>query len=82
MKEDCKKDCYDCALLLYPGRGEGKRSIGMGEIPEEGCPTPEEDRVIGGTELNVGTDSQRRENVNWVPGILDPKSRISKTQHH
>jgi hypothetical protein len=54
----------------------------MGEIPEEGCPTLEEDGVTGGTELNVGTDSQHRENVNWVPGILDPKSQISKTQHH
>jgi hypothetical protein len=54
----------------------------MGEIPEEGCPTPEEDRATGGTELNVGTDSQGRKNVNWVPGILDQKLRISKTQHH
>jgi hypothetical protein len=54
----------------------------MGEIPEEECPIPEEDRVTGGTELNVGTDSQCRKNVNWVPGILDLKSQISKAQHH
>jgi hypothetical protein len=54
----------------------------MGEIPKEGCPTPEEDGVTGGTELNIGTDSQCKKDVNWVPGILDPKLRISKTQHH
>jgi hypothetical protein len=51
-------------------------------IPEEGCPTLEEDRFAGGTELNVGTDSQCRKDVNRVPGILDLKSWISKTQYH
>jgi hypothetical protein len=53
-----------------------------GEILEEGYPRQEEDRDTGGKELNVGTDSQRRKNANWVPSILDPKSWISKTQHH
>jgi hypothetical protein len=37
--------------VLYPGHGEGKRRRGIGEIPEEGCPTPEENRVTKRTEL-------------------------------
>jgi hypothetical protein len=52
------------------------------EILEESCQILEEDGATGGTELDVEADSQRRTDVNWVPGILDPKSRISKTQHH
>jgi hypothetical protein len=40
------------------------------------------EQITGATELDEGTDSQCRTDVNWVPGILDPKSQISKTQHH
>jgi hypothetical protein len=38
-------DNYRSLQMLYLGRGEGKRRRGMGDIPEEGCPTLEEDRV-------------------------------------
>ncbi|KAJ7714394.1 hypothetical protein B0H14DRAFT_2644454 [Mycena olivaceomarginata] len=60
------------------GKKEEKR---YKEILEEGCPIPEVDGVTRGTELDIGIDSQCRM-INWVPGILDPKLQISKTQHH
>jgi hypothetical protein len=70
---------YQSVVVLYPGQGKGKRREER-EIPEESCLIPEEGGVTGGTELDIGADSQRRTDVNWVPGI-DTKSRISKTQH-
>jgi hypothetical protein len=61
-------------VLLPPpvisGLREKKEEERYGEILQEGCPIPEEDRVTGWTELDVGTDSQRRTDINWVPGIL------------
>jgi hypothetical protein len=72
---------YQSVVVLYPGQGKGKRREER-EIPEESCPIPEEDGVTGGMELDIGADSQCRTDINWVPGILDLKLRISKTQHH
>jgi hypothetical protein len=43
--------------IIISGLKEGKRRRGIEEIPEESCPTSEEDRVTRGTELNGGTDS-------------------------
>jgi hypothetical protein len=73
------EDLGDPVISGSRGRKEEKR---YREIPEEGCVIPEVDRVTGGPELDVGIDSQHRRDINWVPGILDLKSRVSKTQHY
>jgi hypothetical protein len=68
--------------FVISGSKERKEDKRCREIPEEGCLIPEEDGVTGGTELDIEADSQCKTDVNWVPGILDLKLRISKTQHH
>jgi hypothetical protein len=47
---------FDYTVISGPrGRKEEKR---YGEIPEEGCPIPEVDRVTKGMELDIGIDSR------------------------
>jgi hypothetical protein len=69
-----------CCYIQVEGKERGEKV--WEEIPEEGCLIPEKDGVTGGTGLDIGTGSQCKKHVNWVPGILDLKLQISKTQHH